>query len=550
MPPGNFIERGQHWLQRRGVSLLTLRILALNLLAVMILGAGILYLNQYKQQLIDREQESLRIEARILAAMIAEGATNDPGENTPILSQNAGRQMVRRLSETTRSRAQLYDRARLLMADSHLLVGGIGVVEIEPLTPIAEYDVRLQRVRRWLGLQDPQNTLVGFPSNLDLSPAIEKDVSSALNGSISGSMWFNNETGRLIFTMAAPVQRLKQVLGAVMLVRDGAEIDLAMKKVRSSILQLVIFSLFITTALSLYLASSIDQPIRKLARAADLMRRNPGRTHHIPDFSHRYDEIGDLSVALREMTEAIWARMDAVEAFAADVAHELKNPLTSLRSAVETVVRIKDPEKQHRLLAVIQDDVLRMDRLITDISNASRLDAELSRFTSEPIDLVKMIDMVRGLYVPAVQMTQGSPNDTMNRIAFTHGIIGAGNAIVLGQEGRLVQVLQNIIGNALSFSPDDKPVTVNLGIEEGRAIISISDHGPGIPEGKLETIFDRFYTERPAGEKFGTHSGLGLSISRQIILAHRGRLYAENRYDPQGNIKGARFVIHLPLAKV
>jgi len=338
MPPGNLIERGQHWLQRRGVSLLTLRILALNLLAVMILGAGILYLNQYKQQLIDREQESLRIEARILAAMIAEGATNDPGENTPILSQNAGRQMVRRLSETTRSRAQLYDRARTLMADSHLLVGGIGIVEIEPLTPIAEYDVRLQRVRRWLGLQDPQNTLVGFPSNLDLSPAIEKDVSSALNGGISGSMWFNNETGRLIFTMAAPVQRLKQVLGAVMLVRDGAEIDLAMKKVRSSILQLVIFSLFITTALSLYLASSIDQPIRKLARAADMMRRNPGRTHHIPDFSHRYDEIGDLSVALREMTEAIWARMDAVEAFAADVnrlaaTKAIVRPQTSARPA-------------------------------------------------------------------------------------------------------------------------------------------------------------------------------------------------------------------------
>lgn len=537
------LDRSHNWLRRHGVSLLTLRILAVNLLAVMILGAGILYLNQYRQQLIDREQESLKVEARIFAAMIAEGAIEEQPNGTLILSQNAGRQMVRRLSETTQSRAQLYDINRFVMADSHMLVGGIGVVEIEPLQPVTPYDARLARILRWLGISR-EETMVGLPSNLNLSPAVENDIGNALNGSVGGSIWRNLNNGRIVFTMAAPVQRLKQVLGAVMLIRDGSEIDNAMKNVRSGILKLVALSLMITTAMSLYLASSIDQPIRKLARAADLLRRNPGRSHHIPDFSHRYDEIGDLSISLREMTEAIWARMDAVEAFAADVAHELKNPLTSLRSAVETVNRIKDPEKQQRLLAVIHDDVQRMDRLITDISNASRLDAELSRIANEPVDLLHVVSVVRDLYTPH---DDGLPDKPPIRVAVTHGTIAKGDLTVRGVESRLVQVLQNVVGNALSFSPADKPVTVNLSTEDGLGIITVGDHGPGIPPGKLETIFDRFYTERPSSEKFGTHSGLGLSISRQIIQAHRGRIYAENRHDPQGNVLGARFIIKLPL---
>ena len=542
----DFLSRSQIWLRRYGISLLTLRILALNILAVMILAAGILYLNQYKKQLIDRELENLRTEARIFAAMIAEGATSEPGEETPILSQTAGRQMVRRLSETTRSRAQLYDRSRFLLADSHLLMGGIGLVEIETLRPVARYDYRLDQLRQWLGMR-PHDNLPSFPANLDLSPAVESNVTSAMAGEVTGTVWRNTENNHLIFTMAAPVQRLKQVLGAVMLVRSGEEIDQAMDQVRLSILQLVAFSLIVTTSLSVYLASSIDQPIRKLARAADLLRRNPGRSHLIPDFSHRHDEIGDLSISLREMTESLWARMDAIDSFAADVAHELKNPLTSLRSAVETVTRINNPDQQRKLLAIIQDDVVRMDRLITDISNASRLDAELSRADNQPVDVLKILNTVKGLH--DVVADGPSAGGHGNQLALTHGRVKPGEAIIMGGESRLIQVLQNIIGNALSFSPPDKPINLDLSTNNGQAIITVSDHGPGIPPGKIETIFDRFYSERPVAEKFGTHSGLGLSISRQIIQAHRGRIFAENRHDAAGNIIGARFTIELPLIK-
>jgi two-component system sensor histidine kinase ChvG len=539
-PTQDFLTHSQIWLRRYGISLLTLRILALNILTLMILAAGILYLNQYKQQLIARELENLGTEAKVFAAMIAEGATNEPGEETPTLSQGAARQMVRRLSETTRSRAQLYDRSNFLLADSHLLMGGIGTVEIETLAPTTKYNDHWNHFWRWLGFN---SDFPNLPASLNLNPAVEANVTLAMGGEIAGTVWRTNENNKLVFTMAAPVQRLKQVLGAVMLVRSGEAIEQAMDQVRFSILQLVAFSMLVTTGLSVYLASSIDQPIRKLARAADLLRRNPGRSHHIPDFSHRHDEIGDLSISLREMTESIWTRMDAIDSFAADVAHELKNPLTSLRSAVETVNRISNPDQKRKLMAIIEDDVVRMDRLITDISNASRLDAELSRSDNKPVDLFKTMMLVKDYYRPFLENNK-APRAPL---IFTADTPAQTSAIINGVESRLIQVLQNIISNALSFSPTDQPVSVHLHVEKTRAIITINDHGPGIPPAKLESIFDRFYSERPTGEKFGLHSGLGLSISRQIIQAHRGRIFAENRYDSSEKILGARFTIDLPL---
>jgi two-component system sensor histidine kinase ChvG len=298
----------------------------------------------------------------------------------------------------------------------------------------------------------------------------------------------------------------------------------------------------VTVLLSFYLAGTIARPIRKLAAAADHVRRGHGRHHEIPDFSHRGDEIGDLSGALRDMTAALWLRMDAIESFAADVAHEIKNPLTSLRSAVETVARVRDPDQQRRLMSIIEDDIQRMDRLISDISNASRLDAELSRAESEPVDIGRMLRMLTDIH----ETTAAERAAPRIQLELPNGA----DLTVPGLEGRLVQVFQNIIANALSFSSPDGTVTVHARTTGDMVEVTVTDEGPGIPEGKLGAIFDRFYTERPAGEKFGTHSGLGLSISKQIVDAHGGEIFARNRHaeseTEEENMHGAIFTVRLP----
>jgi two-component system sensor histidine kinase ChvG len=252
----------------------------------------------------------------------------------------------------------------------------------------------------------------------------------------------------------------------------------------------------------------------------------------------RRDEIGALAQALSESARALWARMDAIERFAADVAHEIKNPLSSIRSAIETLLRIGDPEKQRRLLAIIAEDVRRLDRLISDISDASRIDAELSRAATEPVD-------VRPILSTLAEIHEATRHDGDPRIELS---APDRPLVVPAIEGRLVQVLRNLLVNAQSFSPRDGTIGVKAR-ETGSVVeISVEDEGPGIPEAKLEHIFDRFYSERPKGESFGQHSGLGLSISRQIVEALKGRISAENRRDEEGHVLGARFVVRLPKA--
>jgi two-component system sensor histidine kinase ChvG len=269
--------------------------------------------------------------------------------------------------------------------------------------------------------------------------------------------------------------------------------------------------------LSIYLAGTIARPIRRLAAAAERVRRFHGRQVLIPDFGRRGDEIGDLSASLREMTGALWTRMDAIERFAADVAHEIKNPLTSLRSAVETAARVDDPQKQRRLLAVVLEDVQRLDRLITDISDASRLDAELSRVELEPVLVGRMLEAL-------VDVHQATQSEAAPRLLLSLPASGDGALVVPGIEDRLVQVFRNLIANAISFSPSGAPIRLAAERQGDDVVVIIEDEGPGIPEGKLEAIFERFYSERPAGEKFGTHSGLGLSICREIVEAHHGTI--------------------------
>ena len=340
-----------------------------------------------------------------------------------------------------------------------------------------------------------------------------------------------------MLSYSQPVQRYRQVLASVMLSKDGTEIEAAVRNVRLTILQIFAGALVITVLLSFYLAGTIARPIRLLAAAAERVRHGLGReSQQIPDLTKRGDEIGELSAALREMTDALHARMDAIEKFAADVSHEIKNPLTSLRSAVETAARVHDPGQQRKLMGIIVEDVERLDRLISDISNASRLDAELSRDELELVDVSKML----------VMLSQISSEAGAAHLAVAVELPDDQELQVSANGDRLMQVFRNLIDNAISFSPPDGRIVLKAS-RDGRFVeAAVEDQGPGVPEGKLDEVFDRFYTERPRGEKFGTHSGLGLSISKQIIEVHGGTIGAENRHDADGAVVGARFVVRLP----
>ncbi|HKF73582.1 MAG TPA: stimulus-sensing domain-containing protein [Stellaceae bacterium] len=531
---------------RRRLSPLTRRILAVNVLALALLGLGLLYLGGYRTTLINAELDALQTQGEISAAALAEGAVYEtPGEPEYLIPE-LGRDMLKRLVEPAKARARLFDAAGTLVADSRWLPGPGDTVQVEALEApeVQTSPARLsERVLSYL--------LRFLPASTDYPPYIEyvtptsqdyTEVAAALEGEPARAVRRDRETGGLVLSVAVPIQRYKKVLGAILFSSGSRDIEKAIHQVRLEIAKVFLIVLSVTVLLSIYLAGTIARPIRRLAIAAERVRRGHGRQVAIPDLTLRRDEIGELSGALREMTDALWRRMDAIEHFAADVAHEIKNPLTSLKSAVETVVRVADPEKQRRLLNVVVEDVARLDRLISDISDASRLDAEMSRIELEPVPLD---DMLRAL----VDVHEASDKDGAPRLELVLPL-GHGRTplTVLGMESRLGQVFRNLITNAISFSPAGGTIWVAAERQGDFVRVTIEDEGPGIPESKLEAIFDRFYTERPTGEKFGTHSGLGLSISKQIVEAHQGTIRAENRRDAQGRVVGARFVVLLPAA--
>jgi len=529
--------------RRRAVSPITRRILTLNLVALGVLVAGLLYLGEYRRNLIDAELAALGKQAEVSAAALGEGAAaaglsgSAPGQST--LVPTAARQMVRRLVEPTGTRARLFGADGVLIVDSRLLFGPGGMVQIEELPPPDDNAGIIETV---LGAYDFLAALIpGFEplpeyhENPVQQAADYPEVVRALKGDPAQAA---RTAGRgLVLSAAAPVQRYKQVLGALMLSTDSRAIEAALYDVRLGILKVFAVALTVTVLLSLYLAGTIARPIRRLAEAAEGVRHARSRSVVIPTFPERDDEIGELAQVLNEMTEALWQRMDAIEGFAADVAHEIKNPLSSLHSAVETISRVTDPEQQRKLMGIIQEDVRRLDRLISDISDASRLDAELSRAEMEPVDL-------NGLLGVVVEIQKSTGGDGPEVVL---DVVGDRRFRVRGIEGRLVQVFRNLIGNAVSFSPPGGRIAVRAESRGDAIEVEVLDDGPGIPPGKERDIFERFYSERPAGEKFGTHSGLGLSISRQIVEAHGGRVWAENRTDGDGRTRGARFVVRLPL---
>lgn len=558
--PEPVVDEGR---RKRLFSPLTMRFLAVNLAAPVLLVLGLLFLDEYQDTLIATEIEALRTQGELIAAAIGEGAVvvanparrrgaaNDdemdfgPSGSRRVIDRDSAGQLVRQLSSLAHVRGQLFDHNGAMVADTRLLQGAGGQVQVLDLPPLDEGPA-IAFVRRMYDLSIGRYTYSrGFEPYIEPAKATIADFSEAKHALEKGEPQSKvrlRSDRQKILSVAVPVYFYKQIVGTLMVSRDGSTVDKRLFAVRGSILGMFAWVLALTVLTSIYLASTIARPVRRLASAAMQVRQSKNRRYPIPDLTARDDEIGELSAALREMTESLWQRLDAIEHFAADVAHEIKNPLTSLRSAVETVARVKDPEQQKKLMSIIMEDVARLDRLITDISDASRLDAELSRAEIKSVDVGRLVEALA-----AVQNANDNPTAPKVEVIDDNTAAGkkGGALIIPGLETRLGQVFRNLISNAVSFSPPAGTICIRITRERAFVKIEVEDQGPGIPAGKEADIFNRFYTERPEGEKFGQHSGLGLSISKQIVEAHRGTITAGTIMDGD-TPKGARFTVRLP----
>ncbi|CAI2932079.1 sensor histidine kinase [Aminobacter niigataensis] len=550
-------------------SSLTRRILFLNLAGLAVLVAGILYLNTFRDGLIGARVESLMTQGEIIAGAIAASATVETDsisiDPEKLLELQAGETLgpgsdqldsldfpinpervapvLRRLISPTRTRARIYDRDANLLLDSRHLYSRGQILRYD-LPPVEEDEPTVfERAQKFVFDFFRDSALPVYKEQPGGNGAAFPEVVQALTGRPAPIVRVS-EQGEQIVSVAVPIQRFRAVLGVLMLSTEGGDIDKIVAAEQKAILRVFGVAALVTAILSMLLASTIANPLRRLSAAANRVRRGGKSREEIPDFSDRQDEIGNLSVAVRDMTKALYARIEAIESFAADVSHELKNPLTSLRSAVETLPLARNESSRERLMEVIQHDVKRLDRLITDISDASRLDAELAREDAGKVDLKKFIgDLVS-------VSREASRHKKAVEIAFTVAKLPAGakNYNVVGHDLRIGQVITNLIENARSFVPDDHGhIAISLARVGKFNVITVEDNGPGIRAENIDRIFERFYTDRPAGEAFGQNSGLGLSISRQIVEAHGGTLSAENIAGTKpGELKGARFVVALP----
>jgi two-component system, OmpR family, sensor histidine kinase ChvG len=549
-------------------SSLTRRIVLLNIVGLFALVISILYLSQFRASLIDARAQSLLVQGEIIAGAIAASATVETDTITidpdKLLELQTGESygpvdeslsalefpinpervapLLRRLVLPTRTQARIYDREGALLLDTRNLIGRGDVLRFD-LIPVDDRPSRTERawiaIKNWFGR-------VNLPLYRDLGPENGKgypEVAQALSG-LKSSNVRANDRGEIIVLVAVPVQRFRAVRGALLLSTQGGEIDSAVAAERLQIFLLFLALGTVMVLLSMLLARTIAGPVRRLAESAETVRRRIKTRVEIPDFTRRRDEIGELSGALREMTASMYTRIESIESFAADVAHELKNPLTSLRSAVETMPLAKTAESRARLLAVIEHDVKRLDRLISDISDASRLDAELQRQDAAPVDLTRLLNTV-------VTVANEVRRDDGVKITLSFEGGTPDTFVVPGHDSRLGQVIDNLIDNARSFSVAGGTVRVTARRLRHAVEITVDDDGPGIQPEAIERIFERFYTDRPH-QGFGQNSGLGLSISRQIVEAHGGRIRAENRMGvatgPDGpQVLGARFVVRLPV---
>jgi len=549
------------------------RIALINILGLIILSGGILYFNQFRQSLINARVESLMVQGQIIGAAIAGSATADTssivinpdrldelgnpdnsdlgqsGLDFPITPDTAGPVLHRLLANTT-IRGQIIDNGGNMVVDTSFLYGGSDIIQTNLSPPVAVtwksriVDV-VNQLGDWFFSHDyPLHQDYGLDSNQSRS-----EISAALNGA-TVSVVRLNPTHEIIVLVAVPIQRFRAVQGALVLSTQGGEIDNVLRSERRIVYMTFTFTAFVALLLSALLARTIARPIRRLSAAADRVRRGINHSRvEIPDFTARRDEIGQLSSSLRHMTQALYNRIAAIEAFAADVAHELKNPLTSLRSAVETLHYAKTDEQRGKLIEIVIHDVQRMDRLISDISDASRLDAELARAEVHPIDFSTLVENIAA---HANDMAKEGAAKVEVQVQDPKGKADA--YMVLGHDSRLGQVLRNLIDNGRSFTSVGSALQIKLRRVGNEVETRIEDHGPGIASENLERIFERFYTDRP-DQSFGRNSGLGLAISRQVVEAHKGRIWAENRLGKatvagEKPILGARFIVRLPAMPV
>ncbi len=553
------------WLVGRASSSLTRRIVVLNLAGLVALLVGFLTLNQFRQGLIEARVNSLLIQGEIIAGAIAASATVETGQITMdpdrLLELQAGdapgqpdepfsplqfsispervAPLLRRLVTPTGTRARIYDRDGTLTLDSRTLYAR-GDLRAEP-APISRppkpslVEQAWNAVKRLFGRERASLDDAG-PADARNFPEVQRAVGGQTSSSVR-----QNARGETIVSVAVPIQRQGAVRGALLLSTQGGHIDATIASARFQLLQVFLVAALVMVVLSALLAGAIAEPVRRLAEAAERVRRGTRARQEIPDFTRRSDEIGHLSGALRDMTDALYNRIDAIQSFAADVAHELKNPLTSLRSAVETMPVARTEANRERLLSIIEHDVRRLDRLISDISDASRLDAELARADAEPLDMRRLVETV-------VEIANERRRSHEARIEVSVEANAPADAfMVVGHDSRLGQVLNNLFDNARSFSPPETVIRVGVARRGGEVEITVDDEGPGIPPHAAERVFERFYTDRP-DHGFGQNSGLGLSISRQIVEAHRGVIRATSR-PPQidGQVPtGARFIMRLP----
>jgi two-component system sensor histidine kinase ChvG len=526
---------------------ITRRIIVLNFFAVAILVSGIFYLNQYRVKFVETRVESLTTQAAIIASAIAQTSKNSseqpagftqPGENRLVMPPGLSNPelsfridpeivspMLRDLVGPTKTRARVFDTDGALISDSRQLYlynqssrpEGTADGDSDILSDIWAY----LKAEFWT--QD-------LPVYKDMGPdgKAYEEVRVALAGSPAQLMRIT-EAGETVISIAMPIQRDQTALGALMLTTQGGDIDELVAQERLQIVAVAGLVVLVTAVLSLALAGTIAEPMRRLAVAAERVRKNIKNREQIPDFSDRPDEIGNLSRALRDMTNALYSRLDAIESFAADVSHELKNPLTSLRNAASLLPSIKADADRQKLVDIINHDVRRLDRLITDISDASRLDAELARETAKPVNLASLLHTLCEI------TRENRVARDVNIVLTVDGCTPPGQVanckdyMVNGHDSRLSQVIVNLLDNAISFSPKGGSIYVSAKRirKKSQIEIRVEDEGPGISEENLEKIFNRFYTDRP--ESFGQNSGLGLNISQQIINAHKGSIWAENR---------------------
>lgn len=504
-------------------------IIALNIIGLVILVAGSLVLNETRRALVDAQAETLRSQGEFIVNLLAAFGSTE-GEPEPVLVPDFSRDSLLALQIPRSQRVWIFDRNGEVIADSYMVSDRI-----------EQRDLPLIRPR---GLQ---RLLPGEAQTQALERQAERafeDLRAEAEEALRGKVVVETRrtaTGQRVVSVSMPIQYVEAVLGVLTI--EGGDVDAIISRQRMAMMPFIVIAALVTMASSLLLNVVIARPVLRLARAADLVRMSQARTISLPEISRRDDELGDLGQSLETMTHTLSERMDAIERFAADVAHEIRNPLTSIRSAIETLDLVEDPAQRERLFGILKQDVARLDRLITDISNASRLDAELSRDEPKVIELDRLIGDIASLY--QTTRSRGSAQVVFEPPARAMK--------VAGRETPLGQVIRNLIDNARSFTAltghKDANVRVRMRREDGEILVEIDDDGPGIPPENLETVFERFYTSRPReGRVVGSagNSGLGLSIVRQITLAHNGRVWAENRTNEDGEIVGARFTVALP----